>query len=309
MVAADEPKLGDSPLKLAETLSRSKAFPWYQEDLGSRLTPQCRNLLESYSGIPAAKVEKHVYEMRETAWAVFPFPCIGEFWFLTLGLSNHPKYDILLARMTSTPTALIDIGTCFGQDLRKLVYDGVPPAQLLGVDVFPTFEQIGQQFFRDEDRFVGRFKTADLFAADSSLTGLRNTQDVITATMFLHSFDWATQVLACKKMLMLARGVGSWIMGGLSGSGHASEYWLKPPFVPEGVKKNVYMHDKDSLVHMWEQVAKESNIKVDIYAEYDSGDTEAKRVAEQGGSNFFAGFKQKLLWFKVEILEVAAEVA
>jgi hypothetical protein len=330
----DSVDLGESPLKLAATLTRSKQFPWYQESFGSRLTPTCRQLLEEYSRIPPAEVESHVYKMvrvrnsiilspvmltkarcfkkRDVAWEIFPFPCIGEFWYLTLGLSNHPKYDELLARMKNTssvenPVTLMDLGTCFGQDLRKLAHDGVSPSQLLGVDVFSAFEQLGQQFFRDADRFVGRFRTADIFATDSSLTELHGSQDIVTATMVLHSFDWPTQVLACKKMLALARGAGSWLMGGLSASVKAGEHLVKPPFVPEGVEKNIYRHNRDSLIHMWGLVGEELGMKLDVYAEYESGDTEARRAAEEGGANVFAGFEQKLLWFRVQIIQVASD--
>jgi hypothetical protein len=59
----DNVDAGESPLKLAATLSRSKQFPWYQESFGSRLTPVCRQLLEEYSQVPPAEVESHVYEM------------------------------------------------------------------------------------------------------------------------------------------------------------------------------------------------------------------------------------------------------
>lgn len=199
---------------------------------------------------------------------------------------------------------LIDLGTCFGQDLRKLAHDGVSPTQLLGVDVFSAFEKIGQDFFQDEDRFSGRFRTADVFAVDSALTTeLQHSQDIVTATMFLHSFDWPTQVLACKKMVGLARGGGSWLMGAVSGSTQAGEHWLKPPFVPEGVKKNVYRHSTDSFIRMWTEVGSELGIKLDIFAEYESGNTAARRATEQGGVNFFVGLEQKLLWYRVEIVE------
>jgi hypothetical protein len=90
------------------------------------------------------------------------------------------------------PVTLIDLGTCFGQDLRKLAHDDVSPSQLLGVDVFSAFEQNGQQFFRDADRFVGRFRTADIFATDSGLSELERSKDIVTSMMFLYSFDWPT---------------------------------------------------------------------------------------------------------------------
>jgi hypothetical protein len=190
------------------------------------------------------------------------------------------------------------------------VHDGVMPAQLTGVDVFPAFEKIGQDFFRDADRFVAgeRFRAADLFAPllSSSLGALQRSQDVVTSTMFLHSFDWDTQANACKQMLALARGTGSWLMGGLSASVEAGEHWLRPPLVPEGARKNVYRQDCDSLIRLWELVGKDVGMELDVWVEYESNETEARRATEQGGANFFQGFEVKLLWYHVKILGVMA---
>jgi hypothetical protein len=54
---------GESLVKLATTLPASKQFPWYQASFGSRLTTECRQLLEEYSRIPPEEVEGHVYGM------------------------------------------------------------------------------------------------------------------------------------------------------------------------------------------------------------------------------------------------------
>lgn len=66
---------GDNPLKLAEELAgtKTKGFPWYQETFGTRLTPECRRLLEEYSGVPPAEVESHVYKM--VRYTLSPLPC------------------------------------------------------------------------------------------------------------------------------------------------------------------------------------------------------------------------------------------
>ncbi|KAI9876369.1 MAG: hypothetical protein M1830_006663 [Pleopsidium flavum] len=293
--------------KLAKIIPRSKDLPWYQASYGSRLTPETRNLLEHYAHVPPSEIEAHIYKIRDAAWTVFPFPCIGEFWFLTLGLSAHPRYNDLLARVKSasdkTRPLLIDLGTCLGQDLRKLVYDGAAPTQLLGVDVFPDFEAVGHDFFRDADRFAGRFVAADIFStADSALARTKGTWDVVASCMFLHSFDWAGQVAACKKMVELAAGPGSWIMGGMTANVHAREQVLKPPFVPEGVKRSVFMHSKESFGRLWDEVKKDTRVEVKVWAEYEEGESESKEANEQGAGNLFGNSEQKLLWYMIEML-------
>lgn len=243
---------------------------------------------------------------RDQAWAVFPFPCIGEFWFLTLGLSAHPRYGELLARLTAasdkSKAVLIDLGTCLGQDLRKLVHDGAASTQLLGVDIFPAFEAVGHALFRDEEKFAGRFAAADIFSDSDALAETRGTWEMVSSCMFLHSFDWAGQLVACKNMVQLATRSGSWIVGGLTASVDAREQELKPPFVPEGVKRSVYVQSRESFARLWDEVRNATGVDFKMWAEYDDGESESKKAHEGGAGNFFGGSGQKLLWFWIEIL-------
>ncbi|KAJ5720177.1 hypothetical protein N7493_007055 [Penicillium malachiteum] len=73
----------------------SRHKEWYDPDLQD-VNPEIRYLLENYSKIPAAKVVDHVNEIVSST-------CVN--------------------------------GCCFEQDLRQLVYDGVPSAQLIGLDI------------------------------------------------------------------------------------------------------------------------------------------------------------------------------
>lgn len=245
---------------------------------------------------------------RDQAWAVFPFPCIGEFWFLTLGLSAHPRYTELLTRLTSAPDKsqplLIDLGTCLGQDLRKLVHDGASPTQLLGIDIFPAFEAVGHALFRDSQTFTNRFLAADIFSNSGPLAHTQGTWSIVSSCMFLHSFDWAGQLAACKAMLQLAatKSPGTWILGGLTASIDAREQELKPPFVPEGVKRTVYVQSRESFVRLWDEVRRATGVEFNLWAEYDDGESESKKAHEGGAGNFFGGSGQKLLWFWVEVL-------
>ena len=69
---------------------------------------------------------------REKAWQTFPYPCIGKFDFLTLSISIHPCYSRVLATLAAPDAQanLLDLGCCFGQDIRKLVHDGAPAINL-----------------------------------------------------------------------------------------------------------------------------------------------------------------------------------
>ncbi|OTA83888.1 hypothetical protein M434DRAFT_40138, partial [Hypoxylon sp. CO27-5] len=46
----------------------------------------------------------------------------------------------------------LDLGTCFGQDLRKLAYDGALVHRLWASDIEPKFIDLGFKLFNDADK-------------------------------------------------------------------------------------------------------------------------------------------------------------
>ncbi|KAM0796363.1 hypothetical protein BDR22DRAFT_900139 [Usnea florida] len=297
----------------AKNAPRSKHLPWFQSNIGSSLTPAGRHLLEEYSGIPSAEVVSHIHKVRDIAWDIFPWPCIGQFWFVTLGLACHPSYSALLIRLRSPSPAirLLDLGTCLGQDLRKLVADGVPPGRLFGTDLFAEYEAVGHELFRDRDRFQGRFIAADLFDDDDSALGggsMKNnvgTWDVVNIFMFLHIWDLDTQVAACKRILnLLSPKPGSMVIGAQSGSTQPGEVLLKPPHVADGEEKRIYRHSLESFREMWGKVGKEEGVELKVEVVYDDPegrDTLAKEE-EKGERQFFfkQGPESRKLFFTIE---------
>ncbi|MCJ1395292.1 hypothetical protein MMC18_008176 [Xylographa bjoerkii] len=257
-------------LAVAAAIPRSKNWPWYHESIGDKLTTTVKDLLEGYSGIPAEDMNSHVYMIRDMAWEIFPWPCIGEFWFISLGLHSHPFYSPLLARLKSDSVAtLLDLGTCLGQDLRKLVYDGIPASQLHGSDLFAEFETAGYALWRDKEKFHDRFIAADIFATRGPLVDTEGTWDVISIFLFLHVWDLVDQKRACKRILRLLKPrPGSWIIGAQSGSANPKHMPLQPPFVPLGKERSVYRHSVDTFRKMWEEVGNEEEVSLDIWVEY-----------------------------------------
>ena len=58
--------------------SNDKSVRWYVKDLkDSQLHASTRQLLEEYSNIPSEDVVPHILEIRDRAWDIFPYPCIG----------------------------------------------------------------------------------------------------------------------------------------------------------------------------------------------------------------------------------------
>lgn len=128
-------------------------------------------LLETYANIPAQDVIPHVLTLvcflaflysnkrhqprtqvnvndyqRNEAFVLHPWPCIGRLRFLCPSLPTYAAYPRILTKLKSdSSAALLDVGCCFGQDLRKLVLDGVDPSQLAALDLVPRVLRDGQE--------------------------------------------------------------------------------------------------------------------------------------------------------------------
>lgn len=130
-------------------------------------------LLEHYSNISPSEQVAHITQLRDAAYKVHQYPCLGLFAFLRLALSQHPLYQkYVLPTLLSRPLSadiqgdnqtsgdkvqdltdesaaeafaepvFLDVGTCLGQDLRKLIFDGVSPSRVFGADLLPEFVSI-----------------------------------------------------------------------------------------------------------------------------------------------------------------------
>jgi SAM-dependent methyltransferase len=315
--------------------ARSTSLPWYQPSLEKKLNERVRRVFEEYSRIAPDEVESHVYEVvshtsyllkirlivhpkRKLAWSVFPWPCIGEFWFLELGLTRHPQYNnvlrILKEGSVQNPNPkILDLGTCLGQDLRELAHNGAPINSLYGVDLVAGFEATGYELFRDSDRFgSSNFITGNIFSddIDDGLVKTRGTWDIVHATMFLHLWSLKDQEKACVNILKLLRqNSGSLVVGTQTGTVKPEEFTVKPPLCEPGEHKVVYRHSKETMKDMWTRAGMMIDMSLDVKTEYD----EEERMAREKGrlekgpewearQRFFTGSDERRIFFTISRL-------
>ncbi|KAK0102016.1 hypothetical protein ONS95_001178 [Cadophora gregata] len=252
---------GDSNAPLTEEPKippRDKNVSWYREKLKG-LSPVAREMLENYSKIPPGEVESHVYKIRDEAWDVFPYPCIGEFRFLDLAITTSPSYPSILNRLKTGRETFLDLGCCFGQELRKVAYDGAVQENLYGSDLRSEFFEMGYRLFRDRDTLKSRFIQADIFDDASALftPELHGKIDIIYAASFLHLFGYEQQVEVCKRLVGISRGKeGSMVVGRQVGSSREGEYVQKT-----NAGGSMYRHSAGSFERMWERVGEETGTK------------------------------------------------
>jgi SAM-dependent methyltransferase len=132
-----------------------------------------------------------------------PYPCIGLFRFLDLPACLSPVYPEVLSRVRAGETFL-DLGCCFGQDIRKLVHDGASSENIVGVDTESRFIDLGYELFRDSGKLKAQFRVGDVFAPDF-LKEFWGKIDIIFIGSFLHLFSFEQQTVIVSQLVKLLR--------------------------------------------------------------------------------------------------------
>ena len=197
---------------------------------------------------------------RERGFATAPYPCIGLYRFLNLTLLTHPLYNSILKRLQSPDATYLDLGCCFGQDLRQLVHDGIPSQRLIGLDVERPLMETGYDLFLDRATLQSRFVVADVFkgAAQGAVwTDLeKRGVDVLHCSAFFHLFTLAEQVSAAKNIAMLVK-KGGVIVGRQVGN-------VKPGDLPAYKGSSSYRHDVRTFDAMWRQVGEATQTRWEV---------------------------------------------
>ncbi|KAG8160515.1 hypothetical protein KVR01_010051 [Diaporthe batatas] len=243
--------------------TKEKSVGWYDKDFPG-IEPAARKLLEEYSKIPPEEVDQYVIAMRDKAWDIFPYPCIGQFRFLNLSLSKKPSYASVLSRIGEGATYL-DIGCCIGQDIRKLVHDGAPSENLHGAELQGEFIRLGYDFFRDRETLNATLVQADAFdlGEGSPLSGLVGKVDIIHMGQVVHLFGWDRQrdlLENCVKLLRPASS-GAMILGQAVGD---VEGGMKPG-------GHIFIHSVETFNKMWVEIAERTGLKFNCRAILDEG--------------------------------------
>ncbi|EHA25779.1 hypothetical protein ASPNIDRAFT_190111, partial [Aspergillus niger ATCC 1015] len=231
----------------------NRQLSWYEPELAQVKEP-ARTILAEYSKIPEEKIIDHVKQVRDRAFAVFPYPCIGSFRFLDISICNSSAYSEILSRLKDTSDIYLDLGCAMGQDIRHLVHQGAPQSQIYGSDLYSKFIDLGYELFADRDTLSCEFITSDIFDDSSELfQRLGEKVDMINAASFFHLFDWDTQVKLAKQVMKLMKPKpGSIVVGRHVGDYNAGELEAKE------LGSNIWRHDLDSWRRLWEQVGRET---------------------------------------------------
>jgi hypothetical protein len=177
-------------------------------------------------------------------------------------LGGFDAYPEIVKRLKSGNDKYLDLGCCFGQDIRRLVADGVPDSALIGSDLQQGFLGLGYDLFKDKDSLRSEFIAADVFEPESNLTALEGTIDIIHASSFFHLFGYEGQKRVARRVVQLLKPKkDSLLVGRQVGNVRAHE----KESAASG-SGNMFLHNVESWKQMWKEIGEETGTKWEVQA-------------------------------------------
>ena len=207
-------------------------------------------------------LRSHLLKLWQTCKEKYhTYVCIERFMFLKPRLPYHVAYKSLLEKLKSPdskqiPKKVIDVGCCFGQDIRQLILEGVETKNIYAVDIHDGYWNVGREFYMDNlshlsTRLDGITTLFEDFAKPyplpaectdrvvDSLTG--NFEAVVCQLVFHVLTKEQTENLIKRMCSMLKK--GGILIGTCLGSKEDATSWAKTP-TGEGVR---YLQSLKSL--------------------------------------------------------------
>lgn len=181
---------------------------------------------------------------------------------MDLNLCTTPHYAEVLSRLRNGEE-LLDLGCCFGQELRRLIVDGAPADNLYGVDLRPEFFDLGYDLFLDRENCKIKFIAADVFSQPEKLMALSGQISIVYAGAFFHLFDRPQQLHVARLITQLLKPeAGSMLLGRQVGS-------VKPGVYEHGTNPagRMFRHDDQSWKDLWDEAGQVMGVNWEVESE------------------------------------------
>ncbi|PPQ77581.1 hypothetical protein CVT25_011373 [Psilocybe cyanescens] len=246
-----------------------------------------------------AKLRDHILAVQAKAYQIYGYPCIRRFSFIKLKIAHLPGYPKALKLLAQRKDPiLLDIGCCFGNDVRKAVVDGWPVENVIASDLRQGFWDSGHELFKSTPTsFPAAFIAGDIFESSmletsdpgspadtnqqpirplrnlTSLTPLKHQISAIHASSFFHLFSEERQLELAKRLASLLLPEKGSIVFGQHGSrpekGFRMEAIRKEKDTDQVREHAMFCHSPDSWVKLWTEgiFGPHQQVKVKVDAE------------------------------------------
>ncbi|KAG2156752.1 uncharacterized protein EDB93DRAFT_1125401 [Suillus bovinus] len=267
-------------------IEAQRTFPPLDESLYN-LRPRDAAFYKELTGIEDdAALKQHILDIQAKAYKVAPYGCIYLFLFTRRGLLDLPAYrQVLRIGRERKSSIFLDVGCCFGSDIREVILDGFPAAQTIGTDLHQELWDLGHELFKSSpETFLAHFVRGDAFNPEilavappasmqtsgtstpdldslTSLNPLRGCVSVIHATAFFHLFKEDQQLHMARAFAgLLSSEPGSIILGVHTGAQQKGVMNR----VYRGIEVDMFAHSVESWTAMWDgEVFEKGTVKVD----------------------------------------------
>ncbi|KAI1126737.1 hypothetical protein F5Y10DRAFT_244231 [Nemania abortiva] len=244
-----------------------EAIPWEYD--------RFRELLEKYSKIPPDQVTAEIHRIRDKAWEVAKYPCIGTFSYLRLlefG-DDFPGMQHVIERLKApnSQETFLEVGGFIFQTIRRLAYEGVDSSRLYGTDLHAEFIELGYEQFRDRDTLKATFVAGDMLLSDEeyAVSALPRTLNgkvsIVHASNFFHLFSWETQLVICERIIQFYRHAPG-------KKGPAVIFGSHLGSITPGKTElfSAFLHDQTTFQALWDEVGKKTgtrwNVSMNIFS-------------------------------------------
>ncbi|KAI0639006.1 hypothetical protein C8Q77DRAFT_24119 [Trametes polyzona] len=232
------------------------------------------------------ELKRHIISVTKEAYRVIPFPCIRRFSFLKLRLSQLPSYDRLLKMGREHEDAiLLDLGCCFGNDVRAAAVDGFPPEKIVASDLYSDYWSLSHKLFNSTpESFPATFIAGDAFDSNHlavappvfapvkgpppDLSGLTSLNPLYSHVAAIHAssfFNEEQQVHLARALARLLSPLpGSMIFGSHAGAPQKGSHLHRVGPEEETEGYLVFCHSPESWAELWDrQVFDKGTVKVE----------------------------------------------
>jgi len=205
--------------------------------------------------VKAVEASHHVYQ------------CIAGRRFASPRIQQHPAYSKVKGLLANNDCRFLELGCCFGTDVRKLIQDGLSPSRLVVSDLHGDYWKIGLEvLFRDSLSLPCVW--ADLVDPLTDVTKIPQFSQpfsVVSAQAMLHVFakQQSRTFLTIVHTLLKPGGIltGSTAMSG----GDSGFEWRETPTVglPDRKAQPRYLYSKSELFNLFQELGYE-NVEIEL---------------------------------------------
>ncbi|RAK89301.1 hypothetical protein BO79DRAFT_146387 [Aspergillus costaricaensis CBS 115574] len=183
---------------------------------------------------------------------------------------------------------MLDLGCGLGQEIRRLVYDGAPAENIVGLDKDEQFIELGFDLFRDRVTLNLIFLIEDFLNPSAKLAQLAGHIHVINFGYFLHLWDWKGQVSVAKCMVSYLSLQEDDLITGVQFGREDAGLWKVP-----NLDYSIFLHNSASFAHMWHQIGEETGTRWLVWSRSDREGTHDKLDAKGFRLRWYVRYKGK----------------